>query len=119
MGAVARRRPLPSPLRPPRQLPGPRGHRGAVGPRWAPATRAAHVSLLHGLATGALRLLDPEDAHTAAILALRVGLGPSGGRDDPILAGSLAGVALPNVVGLAPGFDKDAAVYSQMLRAGF
>jgi dihydroorotate dehydrogenase len=77
------------------------------------------VSALHGLATRALRVLDPEDAHTAAILGLRLGLGPSGGRDDPILAGSLAGVALPNVVGLAPGFDKDAAVYGPMLRAGF
>ena len=77
------------------------------------------MSALHGLATGALRLLDPEDAHTAAILGLRLGLGPKAAPDDPILAGSLAGVALPNVVGLAPGFDKDAAVYGQMLRAGF
>ncbi len=77
------------------------------------------MSALHGLATRALRLLDPEDAHRAAILALRLGLGPAAPPDDPILAGSLAGVALPNVVGLAPGFDKDAQVYPQMLRAGF
>jgi dihydroorotate dehydrogenase len=77
------------------------------------------VTSLHRLATRALRTLDPEDAHSLAIFGLRLGLGPLGGRDDPILAGSLAGVALPNVVGLAPGFDKDAAVYSQMLRAGF
>jgi len=77
------------------------------------------VSGLHRLATRALRLLDPEDAHTAALLALRLGLGPSAPPDDPILAGALAGVALPNVVGLAPGFDKDAAVWGPMLRAGF
>ena len=77
------------------------------------------MSGLHRLATRALRLLDPEDAHTAALLALRLGLGPSAPPDDPILAGALAGVALPNVVGLAPGFDKDAAVWGPMLRAGF
>lgn len=77
------------------------------------------MSFLHGLATGALRALDPEDAHRLAIVALRLGLGPSAPPDDPILAGNLAGVALPNVVGLAPGFDKDAAVFGPMLRAGF
>ena len=77
------------------------------------------MSLLHGLATRALRTLDPEDAHGWAIRGLKLGLGPVGGRDDPILAGSLGGLALPNVVGLAPGFDKDAEVFGPMLRAGF
>jgi len=74
---------------------------------------------LHGLATRALRGLDPEDAHGWAIRGLKLGLGPVGGRDDPILATSLAGLALPNAVGLAPGFDKDAEVFGPMLRAGF
>jgi dihydroorotate dehydrogenase len=77
------------------------------------------VSLLHGLATRALRGLDPEDAHGLALAGLKVGLGPTGGADDPVLAGSLAGIALPNVVGLAPGFDKNAEVFAPMLRAGF
>jgi dihydroorotate dehydrogenase len=77
------------------------------------------MSALHGLATRAMRLLDPEDAHRLAILSLRLGLGPQAPPDDPILAGDLAGLPLPNVVGLAPGFDKDAAVPAQMLRAGF
>jgi dihydroorotate dehydrogenase len=77
------------------------------------------VSLLHGLATRALRGLDPEDAHGLAIAGLKAGLGPRAGRDDPILAGDLAGLALPNVVGLAPGFDKNAEVFVAMLRAGF
>jgi dihydroorotate dehydrogenase len=77
------------------------------------------VSDLHGLATRALRMLDPEDAHDWAIRGLKMGLGPMGGPDDPILAGSLGGLALPNVVGLAPGFDKDAEVFAPMLRAGF
>ena len=74
---------------------------------------------LHDLATRALRGLDPEEAHRVAIRALALGLGPRGGRDDPILATSLAGLRLPNPVGLAPGFDKDAEVFRPMLRAGF
>jgi dihydroorotate dehydrogenase len=77
------------------------------------------VSALHGLATRALRALDPEDAHGLAIQGLKLGLGPAGEPDDPILATSLAGLALPNAVGLAPGFDKDAEVFGPMLRAGF
>jgi len=77
------------------------------------------VTDLHGLATRALRTLDPEDAHGWAIRGLKMGLGPVDGRDDTILAGSLAGLPLPNVVGLAPGFDKDAEVFGPMLRAGF
>jgi dihydroorotate dehydrogenase len=77
------------------------------------------VSLLHALATRALRGLDPEDAHGLAIAGLKAGLGPAGAADDPVLAGSLAGIDLPNVVGLAPGFDKNAEVIAPMLRAGF
>jgi dihydroorotate dehydrogenase len=75
--------------------------------------------ILHDLATGVLRTADAEDAHRLAILGLKLGLGPRGPRDDPILATGLAGIALPNAVGLAPGFDKDAEVFAPMLRAGF
>jgi dihydroorotate dehydrogenase len=77
------------------------------------------MSQLHGLATWALRGLDPEDAHGLAIRGLKLGLGPRAAVDDPILASSLAGLILPNVVGLAPGFDKNAEVFAPMLRAGF
>ena len=77
------------------------------------------MTLLHGLATRALRGLDPEDAHGLAIRALEAGLGPRGGRDEPILATRVAGLKLPNPVGLAPGFDKNAQVFAPMLRAGF
>jgi dihydroorotate dehydrogenase len=77
------------------------------------------MSLLHGLATKALHGFDPEDAHGVAIRGLKAGLGPRAGRDDPILATDLAGLALPNPVGLAPGFDKNAEVFGAMLRAGF
>jgi len=77
------------------------------------------MTLLHSLATRALRSLDPEDAHGLAIRALEAGLGPRAAQDDPILATELAGLSLPNPIGLAPGFDKDAQVFGPMLRAGF
>lgn len=73
---------------------------------------------LHGLATLALRGLDPEDAHGLAIRGLKLGLGPRAPADDPILATDLAGLTLPNPVGLAPGFDKNAEVFGPMLAAG-
>ncbi|HEX7943800.1 MAG TPA: dihydroorotate dehydrogenase (quinone), partial [Phenylobacterium sp.] len=83
------------------------------------------MSDLHGLATRALHVLDPEDAHTAAIAGLKLGLGPIAPKDDPILVCTLADggdiepIRLPNPIGLAPGFDKNAEVFGPMLRAGF
>jgi len=80
---------------------------------------------LHGLATKALHALDPEDAHTAALMGLKLGLGPRASADDPILACELVpesdapAIRLPNPIGLAPGFDKNAEVFGPMLRAGF
>jgi dihydroorotate dehydrogenase len=75
--------------------------------------------ILHDLATAVLRGVDAEDAHGLAIAGLKLKLGPKGEPDDPILATELAGIALPNAVGLAAGFDKDAEVFAPMLRAGF
>ena len=63
--------------------------------------------------------LDPETAHRATLLALRTGLVPRAPADDPILATSLAGLNLPNPIGLAAGFDKDVEVPDAMLRLGF
>jgi dihydroorotate dehydrogenase len=77
------------------------------------------MSALHGLAARVLRAFDPEDAHGLAIRALQMGLGPRGGGDDPMLATEVAGLKLPNPIGLAPGFDKNAEVFAPMLRAGF
>ncbi|HEX7759190.1 MAG TPA: quinone-dependent dihydroorotate dehydrogenase, partial [Caulobacteraceae bacterium] len=77
------------------------------------------MSGLHGLATRVLRLADPEDAHGLAIAGLKAGLGPRLGADDPALATTIAGLRLPNAVGLAPGFDKNAEVADAMLAAGF
>jgi len=75
---------------------------------------------LHDLAARALHAFDPEDAHGWAIRGLRMGLGPrETGPDDPILAVKIAGLELPNCVGLAAGFDKNAEVADPMLAAGF
>ncbi len=74
---------------------------------------------LHDIAARVLHVLDPEDAHRFTIRALQAGLGPGSGADDPILATEVAGLRLPNCIGLAPGFDKNAEVFGPMLRAGF
>ena len=63
--------------------------------------------------------LDPETAHGLTLAALRSGLLPGPAPDDPILATRVAGLALPNPVGLAAGFDKDVMVPDAMLRLGF
>jgi dihydroorotate dehydrogenase len=77
------------------------------------------VSALHTLATRALHVLDPEDAHQASIAALKAGLGPRAPAERPVLSVNLAGLRLPNPVGLAAGFDKNAEVAGPMLAAGF
>ena len=75
---------------------------------------------LHDVAARALHVFDPEGAHGWAIRGLKLGLGPrDAGPDDPILAVQIAGLALPNCVGLAAGFDKNAEVPDAMLAAGF
>jgi len=63
--------------------------------------------------------LDPERAHGLTLAALRSGLVPQAPADDPILAVRITGLNLPNPIGLAAGFDKDALVPDAMLRLGF
>ena len=75
---------------------------------------------LQKLALPALHLLPPEAAHAVALKALRLGLAPAPGPvTSARLASSLAGLALPNPVGLAAGFDKNAVAVGPLLRAGF
>ena len=67
-----------------------------------------------------LRLLPPETAHRATILAMRFGLaGGQGKADDPILTIRRFGLTFPNPVGLAAGFDKNVEVPEAALRLGF
>jgi len=78
------------------------------------------MTLLHALATRALRTLDPEEAHRLTIKALQAGLGPHPPPStDPFLEVRLGPLRLPNPIGLAAGFDKNAEVPDAMLAAGF
>ena len=67
-----------------------------------------------------LHRLDPEKAHGWSIRALRAGLVPLPGPvTSPRLRTRLAGLDLPNPVGLAAGFDKNAEAVTPLSRAGF
>jgi dihydroorotate dehydrogenase len=78
------------------------------------------ADLLFRLARPVLAALDPERAHGLTVQALKLGLGGAAREaDDPILATSVWGLAFPNPVGLAAGFDKHAEVCDAMLALGF
>ena len=63
---------------------------------------------------------SPETAHGLSIAALKAGLG---GRFDagfdPRLASTVCGLAFPNPLGMAAGYDKNAEVPDALLRLGF
>ena len=67
-----------------------------------------------------LRWMDPERAHDLALMALRLGLaGQAPAEDDPALAIELLGRRFANPIGLAAGFDKNAAAVAALMRLGF
>lgn len=77
-------------------------------------------ALLEAMGLSILRQFDPEAAHGLAIRALRAGLTPTPGPvSTPRLAVELAGMKLPNPVGLAAGFDKNATAIAPLSKAGF
>ncbi len=72
------------------------------------------------LAKPILHRLDPEDAHELTLRALEMRVVPRQPQgDDPGLARTLFGRAIPNPIGLAAGFDKNARVYDRMAAQGF
>lgn len=76
--------------------------------------------MIEALGLRALRSLDPERAHGLALKALRLGAVPlRGSVTSERLAQTLCGLDLPNPVGLAAGFDKNAEATHQLVRAGF
>ncbi|MBO9498310.1 MAG: quinone-dependent dihydroorotate dehydrogenase [Novosphingobium sp.] len=72
-----------------------------------------------GLIRPALFALDPETAHGFALRALK--LLPAGAPPAPDgpLATTVAGIAFPNPLGMAAGFDKDGEVPDALLGLGF
>lgn len=76
--------------------------------------------MLEGLGLALLHRVDPERAHGLSLRALSAGLAPLPGViTSPRLATTLAGLALPNPVGLAAGYDKNATAVGPLCRAGF
>ena len=70
--------------------------------------------------TPLLRRLDPERAHRLAVTALRLGLAGADTRpDDPALQVRALGLSFANPIGLAAGFDKNAAAVRGLRRLGF
>ncbi|GAB4357503.1 MAG: quinone-dependent dihydroorotate dehydrogenase [Oricola sp.] len=64
--------------------------------------------------------LEPETAHRMAIAGLKSGMLPvRAARPDPRLSVMTAGLAFPNPVGVAAGFDKDAEVPDALIGIGF
>lgn len=64
--------------------------------------------------------LPPEKAHRLTIRMLRQGMAPPVKKiDDPRLHTALGQLRLPNPIGMAAGFDKNAEAYGGILRLGF
>jgi len=66
-----------------------------------------------------MRALDPEDAHTLALKALRFVPRVKAEPDPPELKVRAFGLNFPNPIGLAAGFDKNAEAPDTLLRLGF
>ncbi|MGR3592798.1 MAG: quinone-dependent dihydroorotate dehydrogenase [Limimaricola soesokkakensis] len=78
------------------------------------------MSALEKLGLAALHRIDPETGHGLALKALNAGLGPKGGPvTSARLRTRLAGLDLPNPVGLAAGFDKNAVALDALAKTGF
>ena len=78
------------------------------------------MRLSERLALLALFQIDPEWGHRIALRALRLGLTPKPGTPTSArLTCYLAGLNLPNPVGLAAGFDKNAEAIIPLLHSGF
>jgi dihydroorotate dehydrogenase len=72
------------------------------------------------LAKPLLHSFDAERAHRLTIAGLKSGLaGKISAWNYPALGANLFGLSFPNIVGLAPGFDKNAEVPDAMLDQGF
>lgn len=78
------------------------------------------MKLLERAGMAVLKRMDPENAHAMALQALRAGVAHGPGLvTSPRLRCTLAGLSLPNPLGLAAGFDKNAVALQGLSRAGF
>jgi dihydroorotate dehydrogenase len=104
------------------------GSRASPHPGWMAGPGKAMVAgsipetkRMLDLGAAALRRLPPETAHraTLALTALAAPFIAPARPDDERLAISVFGKRFANPLGLAAGFDKDAAVPDAMLKLGF
>lgn len=78
------------------------------------------MSLIERAGLALLHRIDPERAHGLALKALQSGLVPMAAPvTSERLRAQIAGLDLPNPVGLAAGFDKNATALQGLARAGF
>lgn len=78
------------------------------------------MSLIERIGLKALHRFDPETAHGLALRSLQLGLaGKRVPRTSAVLKTELAGLHLPNPVGLAAGFDKNATAIAPLCNSGF
>ena len=77
------------------------------------------LGVLDRLTRPLLRLVDPEDAHSLALAALRLAPLARPAVDDARLVVTAFGLTFPNPIGVAPGLDKNALVPDALLRLGF
>jgi len=77
------------------------------------------IGLIDRLSRPLLRALDPEDAHALTLKALRLMPVARAPADPPEIGVRAFGLTFPNPVGVAPGFDKNAAAPDALLRLGF
>ncbi|MPZ56126.1 MAG: quinone-dependent dihydroorotate dehydrogenase [Rhizobiales bacterium] len=76
------------------------------------------IALFDRIARPLMRALDPEDAHSLTVKALKVAPLPRPAV-DPRLFVRAFGLNFPNPIGIAAGFDKNAEVPDALLRLGF
>lgn len=78
------------------------------------------MNLTERLGLLALHRLDPETAHGLSIRALNAGVVPLPGPvTSARLRTQIAGLDLPNPIGLAAGYDKNAEALAPLARSGF
>src|SRR5712671_1775998 len=93
--------------------------KGLSAPQGSSANQTA-MAVWYSLIDLFLSRLDAEAAHGVALRALKSGLLPADRRPDaPSLAVQVWGRTLPNPIGLAAGFDKNAEVPDALLALGF
>jgi dihydroorotate dehydrogenase len=78
------------------------------------------MKLVERIGVKAMHLFDPEKAHGLAVQALNMGLASTPGPvETPRLRPKLCGLDLPNPIGRAAGFDKNAVAIQKLTQAGF